>query len=136
MTSHTEPFAEAVNLELARAKRYRVFVSMISLDLGGARTTDGAYDWDTLILDVRANVRTTDCVALLHDSKLVLLMPETPRQGAEQAARRISTLVQERFRGKTDKLFHVPLEMASYPDAAGTQTVAQMLQELVKSGAN
>ena len=137
MRSHKEPFGDAVNLELARAKRYRVFVSMVSFDLADIGTNDIDPDLARLVRDVQGNVRAIDRVALLGGNKLVLLMPETARQGAELAAKRVASMLQKHLGDQTTKsVDRVPLEMASYPDAAGTQTIPEMLEELVRSGAN
>ncbi|HQL23257.1 MAG TPA: hypothetical protein PKY95_02450, partial [candidate division Zixibacteria bacterium] len=68
-------------------------------------------------------------VSVMDGCKLVLLLPETPRQGAEIASRRVSEILRDRLSrdnsAAAEKI--IPLEMASYPDAAGARTIRDFL---------
>jgi GGDEF domain-containing protein len=134
-------FAERVGVELNRAERYRVFVSLTVLDLGGATQAAGENITETLnslTEAVKESVRACDYVELLGDHCLALLLPETPRQGAEIASRRLAQMVRERLRDMTDNRVDVviPVEIASYPDTAGARPLTSFLEDLAKRSQN
>ena len=136
-----EAFAEKVAVELNRAERYRVFVSLTVIDLGAVREALGDKVSD-LFLDVsnrvRELVRACDHVALLNNSCLAVLQPETPRQGAEIAAKRLAAVVQNRIMealgDNADRT--IPVEIASYPDTAGARTLTSFLEALGRKTQN
>lgn len=130
-----DSFFERVDLELRRAERYRLFVSLIVLDLSLVRSLDrddGLQLVGDLLQEVGKNIRVMDNASVTTGYRLALLLPETSRQGAEIAARRLSELVRgsltQRTSGRIDDT--IPLEMASYPDAAGAKTITDFLREL------
>ncbi len=134
------PFVERVGEELQRAERYRIFVSLVVLDLdslknGNARETG---EFDRLVNLIKGNTRSIDSAALVNPRKMALLLPETPRQGAEIAARRVTELIRQSYPGdfseNVDQV--IPLEMASFPDAAGAKTVKEILSELTEAEPN
>ena len=99
LTSLSEPsseaFAQKVGVELNRAERYRVFVSLTVIDLEPATAVAGEKASEILqdiMSRVKDAVRACDYVELLDDHSLAVLLPETPRQGAEVAARRLADL--------------------------------------------
>jgi hypothetical protein len=134
-------FFERAEVELKRAERYRVFVSLIVLDVSVIQritqlsTEDIVREVETL---TRRMVRACDYVSLCGETCLVALFPETSRQGAEIAGRRLGESVRERLSeltgGAVDEV--VPLEMASYPDAAGARSVATLLHDLAHKNRN
>ena len=134
-------FFKRVDLELKRAERYRLFVSLIVLDLSFVRSLNRDQSpqlLGDLLQVVRENVRVIDNVSALADHRVALLLPETSRQGAEIAARRLSELIRssltQQTSGKIDDT--IPLEMISFPDAAGAKTVTDFLQELSEQSRN
>jgi GGDEF domain-containing protein len=134
-------FANKVEMELNRAERYRVFVSLTVLDLGPAREAvgDKVFELMTdLVSGVKNAVRACDYVELIEGHCLAVLLPETPRQGAEIAARRLADIIQGKFSESIgqpiDKV--IPVEIASYPDTAGAKTVTGFLEELSKKSRN
>jgi GGDEF domain-containing protein len=134
-------FADRVGVELNRAERYRVFVSLTVLDLTGAGQAAGEDVSQTLSAiteTVREAVRACDYVELLGDNCLALLLPETPRQGAEVASRRLAQMVRERLRELTDIEDDVviPVEIASYPDTAGARPMTSFLEDLAARSQN
>ena len=134
-------FVDLAGIELHRAERYRVFVSMTLVDFGFAREHfSGDFDTvrSTLRQKVRQAIRACDYVALLEGDNLALLFPETPRQGAEVAARRLADLVRNEVARLTEKDVTdvVPVEIASYPDTAGAKTLAGFLEELANKNRN
>lgn len=134
MTTLNNGFAKKVQLELKRASRYRTFISLIIIDLSSLNS----FDEDTtptleeLTTAVRSNIRETDEAATLDGNRIGLLVPETSRQGAEIAARRIHEVVKTRLNGivSLNGTHPVRLEIASFPDAGGNRTVAEFIEEL------
>ena len=128
------PFVERVGEELQRAERYRIFVSLVVLDLDSLKkdSTRETAELDRLVNLIEGNTRSIDSAALVNSHKMAVLMPETPRQGAEIAARRVTELIRQSypadFSENGDQV--IPLEMASFPDAAGAKTVKEILSEL------
>lgn len=135
-----KPFVERVGQELQRAERYRIFVSLIVLNLDSLQNdqTVDASDFDSLVNLIQGNTRSIDSAALIDSHKMALLLPETPRQGAEIAARRVTELIRQTWPASLDTGVDqvIPLEMASYPDAAGARTVKEIVNELAAAEPN
>lgn len=131
----SDSFIDSAYLELKRAERYRLFVSIIMLDLDpreGQKAKSARLPLEEVLRDVRGDIRAVDSAALIGKRRLTILLPETGRQGAAEAARRVTDLVRDRMAQHSEVLRDqvIPLEMASYPDAAGTRSVTDMLKEL------
>lgn len=140
-TANVKPFVERVGRELQRAERYRIFVSLIILDLNSLSVNSGGSDAadSAILIDlVAGNTRSVDHTALVESGKVAVLLPETPRQGAEVAGRRVADLIRRKYpRSGTDSGdFVIPLEMASFPDAAGARTVQEMLGDITPVESN
>jgi GGDEF domain-containing protein len=136
-----DPFFERAGLELKRAERYRIFLSLVVMDLDSATKEAMPAIPDALqqaMTVITENIREIDVAAVLAGHKLALLLPETPRQGAEAAARRLTDLIRKEVlgngNGNSDKM--IPTEMASYPDAAGVRTVADVLIDFTEKKPN
>ncbi len=139
MATH-EPFFEKVDIELRRAERYRIFISLIVIDLSfvGALpvSSNGAIISDLMGL-IDRNIRAIDNVSRLDESRVALLFPETTRQGAEIASKRVTDLIRAHLTEMGHRIDQViPLEMASYPDAAGAKSVADFLREFSDKNVN
>ena len=137
----TVGFVDRVGVELNRAERYRIFVSLTVIDLGqvtGDRreTTPGLTE--ALGRRIRETVRACDYVAFVDNSCLALLFPETPRQGAEIASRRVAAVVREEMAklSAAEVKEVIPVEIASYPDTAGAKTMNAFLEELARKRRN
>lgn len=136
-----EPFVDKVGQELKRAERYRIFISLIVFDLSILDILAVA-EKDSVLAElpqlVKKDIRAIDDVSFIGSVKLALLLPETARQGAEIASRRISELIKKRLMTMEDKrLEHViPLEMSSYPDAAGAKSISEFLKDLSEKNIN
>lgn len=134
-------FLDRVGIELKRAERYRIFISLIVLDIGFVETifpeTASSIIQDITRL-VQKNVRAIDNIALIRPYKLGLLLPETTRQGAEIASKRVAELIRSRLSEVNERRVEqvIPLEMASYPDAAGAKSVTDFLKEYTEKSQN
>ncbi len=129
-----DTFFTRVGTELKRAERYRIFVSLIVLDVSAIQSTS-AGDRSSIVNDVvgyvQQHIRAIDGISLLGPNKVAMLFPETNRQGAEIASKRICELMKLRLSELNGSRFDqvIPLEMASYPDAAGAKTITDFLTE-------
>src|SRR5690606_16510608 len=120
-------FINQAGLELKRAERYRVFVSLVVLDLPFIRETTELpqeLSADAITEIIRHSIRASDNFAFLDEHSVAILFPETSRQGAEVTARRISEAIRQRVKVVTGNGVGdvIPLEMASYPDSGGART--------------
>ena len=134
-------FADRVGVELNRAERYRVFVSITTLDLKAVKDLAGVQATeicDRLMETVSGSVRACDYVALLEDSCLAMLFPETPRQGAEIASRRLAGIIRDKVLELTGHAADglIPVEIVSYPDTAGAKTLDRFLEDLAQRSRN
>jgi hypothetical protein len=139
-------FGERMNYELKRAERYRLFVSLIIfnvgpvLDLAGRGILQTEEDRIAFIKELNNAicrvVREVDAVSDLRRNKIGVLLPETSRQGAEAAARRVSGTLYEFCRDyfKTPMDCLVPIEISSFPDAAGARSLSSYLEEFMALG--
>jgi GGDEF domain-containing protein len=140
-SSTVESFLAKVDTELKRAERYRFFVSLIVLDLSFTRPIFGQNSFQVvsdLLETVQTNIRIVDDVSLMDEHSVVLLLPETSRQGAEMAAKRVSELIRNSLAARVEKRIEqmIPMEIASYPDAAGAKTVKDFVRELTRQNSN
>lgn len=127
-------FINNVGVELSRAKRYSIFVTMSVLDLTdllSSHVQGDQIETDNIISIIKNQVRDIDQVSYIDETKLGLLFPETPRQGAEVVIKRISTVIKDSLlkNFKTDSDEIISIEIASYPDAAGARTINEILEE-------
>ena len=138
--NNRDSFMNQVGLELKRAERYSIFVSLLLFDLSTIiKENDTSNEVIASILTrIAAQIREMDNAALVDDNKLALLFPETDRQGAEIASKRIV----EAIKGQLKQLFdHEPndiitAEMASYPDAAGAKSIKDFMAEYAENMKN
>ena len=136
-----QSFARVLDLELKRAERYRIFISMIVFDLSLVKeVTNGGTESviDGTVELIRKNIREIDNVVAMSGCRVGLLFPETPRQGAEIVSKRLTELIRTYISGlvKSDLGELIPLEMVSYPDAAGAKSMSSYLEELLASKRN
>ena len=134
-------FFEQAEVELMRAERYRVFVSLVVLDISAVGRLDEGER--TLVAGeienlIKSSIRGCDYFSICGRGCLMALFPETSRQGAETAGRRLGEKIRSKISELTQRRIDevVPLEMASYPDAAGAQSVSALLHDLVHRSRN
>ncbi len=132
-------FAQRINYELKRAERYRIFVSLVIFNmtpivefLNRIEVSRQRADFLKAVGDiVKKSVREIDAVSNSGHAKIGLLFPETSRQGAEAAAKRISDALYSfcaNYFGKPAEC-PIPVEISSYPDAAGARSLSSYLDE-------
>ena len=138
----SESFLDQVGIELKRAERYRAFLSLTVLDLGFAKESLGEEGCAKLMERfhelTRRHVRVCDTISLADGCRLCLLLPETSRQGAEATVKRISEEVSAELSRHLDNNDEptIPVELASFPDAAGARTIMQFLEEFEQESKN
>jgi GGDEF domain-containing protein len=131
----SQVFIDLAAVELHRAERYRVFVSMLVLDLSSVQRLIGSENpgfLGELVNQARSRLRACDYVSLIDGACLALLLPETSRQEAEIPAKRIAEMVRQQVLDLTGIASQeiIPVEIASYPDTAGAKTLEAFLDEL------
>ena len=134
-------FISRVVTELQRAERYSIFVSLTIFDLsmlGDSTPSHIDKEIDRVCGVIRNNVRSVDFVGLLPNALVGMLLPETSRQGAEIVVKRVVSLVKEQIANNIEGGLSdfMPLEIASYPDAGGSRTVRDFLQDWADSRKN
>ena len=139
--TEVDTFLNQVGIELKRAQRYRVFISLICIDLSFANEVfgDRASEVKEKVVSLaKHNVRGSDILSLIGSNCLALLFPETSRQGAEVTSKRISELIRSQLTEISDKQFDnvIHLEMSSFPDTAGAKTIDAFLEELARKSQN
>ena len=145
-------FHAALQNELRRARRYRQSAAVVLLDLDGFAELNGEFGAlvgdrvlrETAIL-LSNKIRDIDMAARPGEDELVLLLPETDRNGA--------LLVAERFRRQLESFFEgresggkplrltVSAGIACYPEDAGTpeellERAARALYQAKAAGKN
>lgn len=136
-----QSFLTLAEIEMRRAERYRIFVSLLVLDLSilqelvPQRTTELV---ERLVGLAAARIRCTDSIAATDPYRVALLFPETPRQSAMMAAHRLTEMVRGVLAEETGKPVDaiIPVEIVSYPDAAGAKTLSKALQDLAQRSRN
>lgn len=137
-------FASKISYELKRAERYRIFLSLVVFNLGPVIDLAGngsltREEQRTRFLNglhetMKGAIREVDLVSDASRVKIGLLLPETSRQGAEATARRISETLNrfctDYFKKPAD--YFVPIEISSFPDAAGTRSVMSYIEEFTE----
>jgi len=137
-------FATRINYELKRAERYRIFVSLVVFNfnpvldtvrgnggVNGQETRDGFLKAVKNVISEL--VREVDAVSNSGKTKIGILCPETPRQGAEAAARRIQNVLSSFCSDFLDspRDILIPVEISSFPDAAGARSIASFSEDFV-----
>jgi hypothetical protein len=134
-------FISRVSYELKRAERYRVFLSLAIFNIGSVIDLAGKGVFKTeeerdnlcsaLNKVIKDNSREVDFISNSGAVKIGVLMPETSRQGAEAAARRITESLfdycKDYFAQSSDYSF--PVEVSSFPDSSDSRSIASYIEE-------
>lgn len=134
-------FIDRVDIELKRAQRYQIFISLLVYDISFIKELDHEKCeklQSEILSAVSDKIRAIDDVSVLESCKIAFLLPETNRQGAEVASRRISSVLKESLEGFNEKeiIQSIAPEMASYPDAAGARSIKDFLTDYSKKNMN
>ena len=139
--TNSEIFLNQVGLELKRAERYRIFLSMVVFDfsfLSEIPPQKSKEIIDKIRGITHKNVRSSDIISQFGKQYLALLFPETSRQGAELTSRRLADEIKrgigELMPEKSEKAIN--LEMSSFPDTGGAKTIEDFLKDLIQKSRN
>ena len=87
---------------IAQAQRYDWVCSILVIDVDGLTRINDSFGWDagdqvlqSLVAKLQATKRTADFLARMGDDQLALFLPETNRDQALLAARRVLNLARE-----------------------------------------
>ncbi|MEE8112067.1 MAG: diguanylate cyclase [Acidobacteriota bacterium] len=119
-------FRSALQKELRRARRYRLPLSLLRLDLDSFRTVNesrGHLVGDRILREIailiQNKIRDIDTAARLGEDEFAVLLPETERMGAYLVGERIRITVTDHFRRKENRGDSIPLTLsggiAEYP---------------------
>lgn len=118
--------------ELKRAERYACFLSLLNLNLDSllgtlrkrAKFTNGDYKAALgKIKDfVCGSLRETDIVSGIEGNRMLILLAETPYEGARRLSDRISNNLSDYISSTFDFSFRldVPVEISSFPHSEKT----------------
>ncbi len=122
-------FEALVRQELKRSQRYRSFVSLVKVSLNGLedrlarkfpadRAQSEAFVSHLSYL-VKSAVRCTDIVSSLSHDKIMLLLVETPGEGAAAFARRLSESLSDYFQktGEFTSSVNFKIDFGTFPEA-------------------
>jgi GGDEF domain-containing protein len=131
--------------ELKRAERYCEFLSLLIIDFSslskfvkrGALKSYRRMEVFSQELEslVEKSVRETDLVSGIEDHKLLLLLSETPKEGAKSLAKRLGERVKYYISNvvKTPQGWQVPMSIFSYPDRKGKDKFLGFIKEISQS---
>lgn len=130
--------------ELKRAERYACFLSLLNLNLDSLlstlrkreKFTNG--DYKTALNKIKdfvcGNLRETDIVSGIEGNRMLILLAETPYEGARRLSDRISSNLSDYISGTFDFSFRldVPVEISSFPHTEKTSLkLAEAIEALV-----
>lgn len=122
-------FHEQLEVEVKRAQRYDLNLSLIMIDLDRFKKFNDSYghlQGDTLLRKIaqilKNSLRETDFVARYGGEEFVVILPETNKEGASVAAERVRKTINEQTFGEVGAKMTVSLGVASYPDDACLRT--------------
>jgi len=118
-------FQEQLEVEVKRAQRYDLNLSLIMIDLDHFKEFNDSYghlEGDTLLRKIaqilKSSLRETDFVARYGGEEFAVILPETNKEGGSIAAERVRRAISEQTFGEVGAKMTVSLGVASYPDDA------------------
>jgi len=118
-------FQEQLGVEVKRAQRYDLNLSLIMIDLDHFKKFNDNYghlEGDSLLRKIsqilKSSLRETDFVARYGGEEFGVILPETNKEGASVAAERVRKTISEQTFGEVGAKMTVSLGVASYPDDA------------------
>lgn len=135
-------FRDIALMELKRAERYRNFLSLLVLNLSEFLSTAGRRKivsrkeaeqfMETVVEHVKGGARETDLISGVNTQRLVMLLPETDREGARVAGERFQKLLSEFLSDflESEHQFEIPLEITSFPEQSGKSNFQNRLKNI------
>ena len=118
-------FQEQLEVEVKRAQRYDLSLSLIMIDLDHFKEFNDTYghlEGDGLLRKIaqilKSSLRETDLVARYGGEEFSVILPETDKEGASIAAERVRKTISEQTFGEVGAKMTISLGVASYPDDA------------------
>lgn len=139
-----EHFGFRARQELKRAERYACFLSLIDLNLDSLLSTlkqrekfrNG--DFEAVQMKVREfvckNLRETDIVSGIEGNRMMILLSETPFEGAHAFSRRLSRSINEFVSSTFDfsYKFDIGMEISSFPhDEKSSLKLAETIDKII-----
>jgi GGDEF domain-containing protein len=127
-TESHQRFLERTQLEISRAERYCLFLSLIMVDLSEFaramvnRQGQLKVDLDTVCSQIEAGLRNSlrlsDVISTFEKNRLGILLVETSKANVDNVRKRIEVFVRDYLKGGLGLPFEPPLEVrtASYPE--------------------
>jgi len=126
-----EHFDDRLQLELRRAERYFVFLSLLLADCdvaefkgGRWRRRKGRDHVPDIGAALKANTRDIDTLFVYEKDKMAFILPETNDEGAFEAAQRLRRIVEATKFPRFGKNFRIRVAfgVSSFPSDARTKT--------------
>jgi len=118
-------FQEQLEVEVKRAQRYDLNLSLIMIDLDHFKEFNDSYghlEGDSLLRKIsqilKSSLRETDFVARYGGEEFAVILPETNKERASIAAERIRKTINEQTVGEGGVKMIRSLGVASYPEDA------------------
>ncbi len=125
--SHRQ-FLERTQMEISRAERYCLFLSLITVDLSDfSRAVVNRQEQLKIDLDsvcgqietgLRNSLRLSDVVSTFEKNRLGILLVETSKASVDNVRKRIETFIRDYLKGGLSLPFDPPVDVhtASYPE--------------------
>jgi hypothetical protein len=137
-------FLERTQMEISRAERYCLFLSLILVDLGDFaravvnRQEQLKIDLDSICsqieLGLRSSLRLSDVISTFEKNRMGILLVETSKANVENVRKRIETFVHDFLKGGVSLPFEPTLDVrtASYPEDSDRFSALTMMLNRVQ----
>ena len=129
--------------EVRRAKRYATFVSLVAVDMGHIDSADDVENFGNLndfMVSmrklIRVSVRETDLLSIANAGKILILLLDTPREGALALSERLKVTLRYFMCNnvKSPLNWKVPIKEYSFPNAPeDEQDIVSFLDQVEKA---
>jgi hypothetical protein len=127
-TESHQQFLERTQLEISRAERYCLFLSLVLIDLSDfvravvKRQEQLKIDLDSVCVQIeaglRSSLRLSDVISTFEKNRMGILLVETSKANLDGVKKRIETFVLDYLKGGLSLPFDPQLDVrtASYPE--------------------
>jgi GGDEF domain-containing protein len=129
--------------EIRRAKRYATFVSLVAIDMGHIDSIDEVENFGnlndfmvSLRKLIRVSIRETDLLSIAGSGKILILLLDTPREGALSLSERLKVTLRYFMCNniKSPLNWKVPIKEYSFPNAPeDEQDIVSYLDQVEKA---